>query len=97
MAIFRRSRRRSGNGRDSGASRQQSPFLCSLSAPFVDFRTPGPGRAVSNDFAVDAIHFLRGNPAPGPLYNNLNCGGFRMWYLPELPVSIDGRNEMAVN
>lgn len=48
---------------------------------------------MSNDFPVSAIHFLRRHPAPGPLGNNLNWGGFLMWYLPELPVSIDGRND----
>jgi hypothetical protein len=31
---------------------------------------------------------------PGPLYNNLNWGGFLMWYLPELPVAVDGRNDL---
>ena len=30
----------------------------------------------------------------GPLYNNLNWGGFLMWYMPDYPVAIDGRNDL---
>jgi hypothetical protein len=37
---------------------------------------------------------LRRNPLPGPLYNNLNWGGFLMWYMPEYPVAVDGRNDL---
>jgi hypothetical protein len=43
---------------------------------------------------VNAVNFLRRQSFSGPLYNNLNWGGFLMWYLPELPVSIDGRNDL---
>jgi hypothetical protein len=71
VAIFWMSRWHSGNGR------QQSLFLCSLSAPFVDFRTRGPGRAVSNDFAVNAIHFLKAQScARGALQQ------YELWRLP---------------
>ena len=37
---------------------------------------------------------LRRTPHTGPLYNNLNWGGFLMWYLPDMPVAIDGRNDL---
>lgn len=69
-------------------------ILLLIAAPVVDFSERGLDRAISNDFPVNAINFLRRNPMPGPLYNNLNWGGFLMWYLPELPVSIDGRNDL---
>jgi hypothetical protein len=69
-------------------------LLLLIVAPAVDFNSRGLDRAISNDFPVNAINYLRRNPVPGPLYNNLNWGGFLMWYLPELPVSIDGRNDL---
>jgi hypothetical protein len=68
-------------------------LLC-LSAPFTDFSTRGLDRAISANYPVNAVNFLRRNPVAGPLYNNLNWGGFLMWYLPELPVAIDGRNDL---
>ncbi len=54
----------------------------------------GLDRAISAEYPVNAINFLRRNPVPGPLYNNLNWGGFLMWYMPESPVAIDGRNDL---
>jgi hypothetical protein len=65
-----------------------------FASPFIDFNTRELDRAISADYPVNAINFLRRNPVPGPLYNNLNWGGFLMWYLPELPVAIDGRNDL---
>lgn len=65
-----------------------------LAAPVFDFNTRGLDRAVSADFPVNAVNFLRRAPINGPLYNNLNWGGFLMWYVPELPVAIDGRNDL---
>ena len=51
-------------------------------------------RSISAEYPVNAVNFLRRNPVPGPLYNNLTWGGFLMWYLPELPVAVDGRNDL---
>jgi hypothetical protein len=51
-------------------------------------------RAISSEYPVNAINFLRRNPPPGPLYNALNWGGFLMWYMPQYPVAIDGRNDL---
>jgi len=65
-----------------------------LSANVVDFNQRGLDRAISGVYPVNAINFLRRNPVPGPLYNNLNWGGFLMWYMPEYPVAIDGRNDL---
>jgi hypothetical protein len=69
-------------------------LLLLVSAPAVDFNMRGLDRAISFEYPVNAINFLRRNPVPGPLYNNLNWGGFLMWYLPELPVAVDGRNDL---
>jgi len=65
-----------------------------IAAPATDFNMRTIDRSISADYPVNAINFLRRNPSPGPLYNNLTWGGFLMWYLPELPVAIDGRNDL---
>jgi hypothetical protein len=65
-----------------------------VAAPFTDFNTRALDSAVSAGYPVNAINFLRRGSFSGPLYNNLNWGGFLMWYLPELPVAIDGRNDL---
>ncbi len=65
-----------------------------LIANAVDFNERGLDRAISAGYPVNAINFLRRNPVPGPLYNNLNWGGFLMWYMPDYPVAIDGRNDL---
>ena len=68
------------------------PFFGSASSVHFDARTID--RAISADYPVNAINFLRRQGFEGPLYNNLNWGGFLMWYLPELPVAVDGRNDL---
>jgi hypothetical protein len=65
-----------------------------ISAPATDFNMRTIDRSISADYPVNAINFLRRRLVPGPLYNNLTWGGFLMWYLPELPVAIDGRNDL---
>jgi hypothetical protein len=69
-------------------------LLLLFAAPIVHFDARGIDRAISADFPVNAINFLRRQSFSGPLYNNLNWGGFLMWYLPELPVAVDGRNDL---
>ena len=65
-----------------------------LVAQRTDFTERGLDRVVSANYPVDAVNFLRRNPVPGPLYNGLNWGGFLMWYMPDYPVAIDGRNDL---
>ena len=65
-----------------------------FAAPAVNFTTRGLDQAISVEYPVNAVNFLRRRPFTGPLYNNLSWGGFLMWYLPELPVAIDGRNDL---
>jgi len=43
---------------------------------------------------VDAVNFVRQNSFAGPLYNNLDWGGFLIWYMPQYPVTVDGRNDL---
>jgi len=87
-------RERSESWRELAAVAGAVVVVLLIAAPFTDFNARGLDRAISTDYPVNAINFLRRNPVPGPLYNNLNWGGFLMWYLPELPVAIDGRNDL---
>ena len=66
-------------------------FLFSRGTNFSERSLDG---MISANYPVDAVNFLRRNPPPGPLYNNLNWGGFLMWYMPDYPVAIDGRNDL---
>jgi phosphate starvation-inducible membrane PsiE len=68
-------------------------FLFLLSRNF-EFNERALDQTVSAQFPVDAAKYLRRNPLPGPLYNNLDWGGFLIWYLPQYPVAIDGRNDL---
>ena len=60
----------------------------------TDFNTRGLDRAISGFLPVNAVNYLRQNPAPGPLYNTLDWGGFLIWYMPDYPVAIDGRTDL---
>jgi hypothetical protein len=51
-------------------------------------------RTISSEFPVDAVNILRRNPFPGPIYNDFGWGGFLIWYMPDHPVSIDGRTDL---
>jgi hypothetical protein len=54
----------------------------------------GHREAVARTFPEAAVAYLKRHPQPGPLFNNMNWGGYLIWALPELPVSIDGRTNL---
>lgn len=60
----------------------------------TDFNMRGLDAAISSEFPVKAVNFLRQNPQRGPLYNTFDWGGFLSWYMPDYPVSIDGRTDL---
>jgi hypothetical protein len=60
----------------------------------VGFTNRGLDAAISNDFPVNAVNYLRKHPSPGPLYNTFDWGGFLTWYMPDQPVAIDGRTDL---
>ena len=60
----------------------------------TNFTQRGLDLAISSEYPVNAVNFLRRHPQPGPLYNNLGWGGFLMWYMPDYPVAVDGRNDL---
>lgn len=85
---------RSDSWRELAAVAAVVILLLFVAAPSANFDARGLDRAISAEFPVNAVNFLRRNSFSGPLYNNLNWGGFLMWYLPELPVAVDGRNDL---
>jgi len=46
---------------------------------------------VENRYPVKAVSYVKSKHLSGPLFNDYNWGGFLIWSLRELPVSIDGR------
>ena len=71
-----------------------STLLLLLSVGSTGFTTRGLDRAISGEYPVDAVNFLRRNPIGGPLYNSFDFGGFLIFYMPQYPVSIDGRTDL---
>jgi hypothetical protein len=49
---------------------------------------------IEESFPVQAADYIRANHLPQPLFNPRDWGGFLTWYLPEYPVSIDGRTDL---
>jgi len=74
-----------------------SVALLALSVGSTDFRERGLDRVISGEYPVDAVNFLRRNPVGGPLYNSFDWGGFLIFYMPQYPVSIDGRTDLYGN
>jgi hypothetical protein len=69
-------------------------ILMLLVARNIGFNTRNLDRAISREYPVDAVNFVRQNSFPGPLYNDLDWGGFLIWYMPQYPVVVDGRNDL---
>jgi hypothetical protein len=51
-------------------------------------------RDAATDFPVKAVSFVRQHGIAGPLFNGFNWGGYLIWTLPALPVSMDGRTNV---
>lgn len=45
----------------------------------------------AHGYPVEAVALVKERGYPGPLFNSYTWGGYLIWQLPELPVSIDGR------
>ncbi len=48
----------------------------------------------AESYPVGAVEYIHDNHIQGPLFNNFDWGGYLIWALPELPVSIDGRTNL---
>jgi hypothetical protein len=49
---------------------------------------------VAKQYPVNAAKFIQKNKISGLLFNHYNWGGFLIWSLPELSVSMDGRSNL---
>jgi hypothetical protein len=49
---------------------------------------------LAEDYPVDAVRFVKSQGYTGPLYNTFDWGGYLIWHLRELPVSMDGRTNL---
>jgi hypothetical protein len=49
---------------------------------------------IESRFPTKAVEFVKSNRLSGQLYNSLDWGGYLIWSLPELPVSMDGRTNL---
>jgi hypothetical protein len=52
---------------------------------------PELSSAVSKRFPQEAVVYIKAQHLSGPLYNTYDWGGYLIWNLPQMPVSIDGR------
>jgi hypothetical protein len=49
---------------------------------------------VAGDFPVHAVSVIEQRGYTGPLYHNIDWGGYVIWRLPQLPAAIDGRTNL---
>lgn len=49
---------------------------------------------LAKEYPAAAVAFIRENQCDGPLFNTFNWGGYIIWELPHLPVSMDGRTNV---
>jgi hypothetical protein len=55
---------------------------------------PNLRTVVEQRFPEKAAEFVSQNKYSGPLYNSFDWGGYLIWSLPQIPVSIDGRGNI---
>jgi hypothetical protein len=49
---------------------------------------------VAATYPVEAIQVVEARGDKGPIFNHFNWGGFLIWRLPRMPVSLDGRTNL---
>jgi hypothetical protein len=69
-------------------------LVIAASAWLHDLSPAGLNRRVERVFPVAAARVIAEREYAGPLFNDFNWGGYLIWALPELPVSIDGRTNL---
>ncbi len=50
--------------------------------------------AIRRQSPVDAVAYLAEHPVPGRMFNSYNFGSYLLWYLPSVPVFVDGRTDL---
>jgi hypothetical protein len=68
--------------------------VIALTVRAKNLTNPELQKVIARDYPVDAAHFVEEYAFPGPLYNHFDWGGYLIWRLPGLPVSIDGRGNV---
>jgi len=82
-----------------GSATWVSVMLASLALASFVFESAGLSptalaAAASKRFPVDASAYIESHDMKTPLYNSFGWGGYLMWRLQRMPVSIDGRAEL---
>ena len=52
---------------------------------------------LAGEYPVEAVEAVQRQGLNGPVFNDFDWGGYLIWSLPELPVSIDGRTALYGN
>ncbi len=82
----------------SGAAFRAAVVMAALILIFAAMQIPSSPESLLNlagkTLPVRACDAIRKNHLPGPIYNEMEWGGFLAWYLPEYPVAIDDRYEL---
>lgn len=66
-------------------------LLVFLGSVLLNANNPSLHLLLAKELPVGAAQFVNERNFSGPLYNTYDWGGFLIWNLPSLPVSIDGR------
>lgn len=61
---------------------------------YRDVSPHGVEAALAKEYPVDAARFVEAQGYEGPLFNPYDWGGYLIWRLPQLPVAMDGRNNV---
>ena len=69
-------------------------LLLALTIGAYHISNPELQKRVSQTYPSAAATFVEEARLSGPLYNHFNWGGYLIWRLPSLPVSIDGRSNI---
>jgi hypothetical protein len=51
-------------------------------------------QGVAASYPVEAVQAIEARGDKGPIFNHFNWGGYLIWRLPRLPVSLDGRTNL---
>jgi len=89
-----RARRDQLSGRLLGVAGLCTALLLALTISSYRISNPELQKRVDGYYPAAAVAFVEKQQLPGPLYNHFNWGGYLVWNLPRLAVSIDGRSNI---
>jgi hypothetical protein len=68
--------------------------LTYLIGDYREITNPHLEQVIEKRFPAKAADFIIKNRLSGPLFNSYDWGGYLIWRLPDLPVSIDNRSNV---